>query len=58
MKGSLADEIYSASKYKTVLPSKTQQKRLISKDLASDVSPTASNRQPLCKTHNRVNGNR
>ena len=33
-----------ASKYKTVLPSKTQLKRVIAKDLASDVSPCALNR--------------
>ena len=47
-----------ASKYKTVLPSKTQLKRVISKDLDADSSPSAANRQFLCKTHNRAKGNR
>jgi predicted nuclease of restriction endonuclease-like (RecB) superfamily len=47
-----------ASKYKTVLPSKTQLKRLISKDLAANPSPCAPNCQLLCKTHNRAKGNR
>ena len=47
-----------ASKYKTVLPSKTQLKRLISKDLDADPSPGASNRQRLCNPHNRAKGNR
>ena len=47
-----------ASKYKTVLPSKTQLKRVISKDLDADSSPSAANCQLLCKTHNRAKGNR
>ena len=47
-----------ASKYKTVLPSKTQLKRVISKDLDADSSPRASNRQLFCKTHNHAKGNR
>ena len=47
-----------ASKYKTVLPSKTQLKRVISKGLDGDSSPSAANRQLFCKTHNRAKGNR
>ena len=47
-----------ASKYKTVLPSKTQLKRLISKDLDGDAPPLAASCQLLCKTHNRAKGNR
>ena len=47
-----------ASKYKTVLPSKTQLKRLISKDLDGDAPSLAASCQLLCKTHNRAKGNR
>ena len=47
-----------ASKYKTVLPSKTQLKRLISKDLETDASPCAATRKIFCKTRNRAKGNR